>query len=402
MNEQGQNHPLAGTQPAELPDRMPLTQLLSRVRQRLWMLESARGLCWGLLAALGTLLGGMWFDLVWELPAQARAATWGLAALALTALLGSLLRRTWLAVDARQMARQIDAASGSGGELLNGYEFAAGKTPTFTGSATSLLTAGLAEMAVTRAVGLAEKVEPATVVSTRPVLLSARWLGGAACLVMLLALTCPILAKNQWQRFAHPFDDTPPYSPYQITVEPGDTEVLYGKGLEVRVTVAGPLARDVHLIVTTATNTEKLPMFPEANGTWRAQLSRLVENATYLARVERARSANYRIRVITTPRIEDVQFTITPPAYTHDASTTGPLPKGGLVGLRGTRIQVTAQSNRPLSGGEIRLKGNGLDETVALKPAFKLSVVPRHGYAFCSSGVLTISGSTFGCGVASP
>lgn len=353
-------------------DRSSLTSLLYRVRRRLWLVDSVQGLCWGLLAAIATMLIGMWFDLVWELPAQARLATWGIATVTLTVLLAVLLRRTWQAVDARQMARRIDAASGSGGELLNGYEFAAGSRPPFTGSDTgsepSLLTAGLADMAITRAISLADNVQPAAVVSPRPAFISARWLVGAIGLIGVFALACPTLARNQWQRFASPFDDTPPFSVYQISVEPDDTEVLYGKGLEVRVNVAGPLAKDVHLMVTTGTKTEKVPMFPEANGTWRAQLSRLVENSTYMARVERARSANYKIRVITTPRIEDVQFTITPPAYTNDAATTGPLPKGGLVGLPGTRIQVTARSNRPLSGGEIKLTGDGTNETVTLKP----------------------------------
>jgi len=351
-----------------------LIDLMTKVRRRLLLVDSATGSCWGLFAALLTALLAMWLDLVWELPPLARAASWGCASVVFVAAFARQMARTWQSIQARRIARQIDSASGFQGEWLNGFEFAAlrGAVNEQTNAAHNVssdpLTTGLATMAVERAGRLSECVQRNAVISRQPAVIAARALATGIALVALLAFICPTLARSQWQRFAQPWDDTPPYTPYKITVEPGDTEVVYGQGLEVRVTVDGPVARDVHLMLTTRGQTEKVPMFPETNGTWRTQLSRLTEETTYLARVDRARSSSFHIRIITTPTIDDVQFVVTPPKYTHEQPTMGSLPKSGLIGLAGTVVRVTARSNRPLSLGEIRLTSDAHVQSVQLRP----------------------------------
>lgn len=350
-----------------------LFQLVTSVRQRLCFLNGIKGACWGLLFAIVAVLSGMWFDLVWELPAGVRAATWVCAAGVFAAALGYLSYQTWRAVEIRRIARRIDAASGTAGQLLNGFELAtqlANQRPTNRPDTTAqrqLLSNGLAEIAIERAGQLASRVAPSLVIPWRPALRAVRSLGSVIVAVAVLGAFCPTIAKTQWQRFIHPWDETPPYSPFTITVEPGDTDVVYGKGLEIRVGVEGSPVNEIQLVVDFQGRIEKVPMFPEANGKWRTQLSRLTEDATYFARVDRARSTRYHIHVVTTPGIEDVQFVVTPPAYTHESSTSGPLPKSGLVGLAGTRVQVTARSNRPLSSGEVQWKSEGQIEAVPLR-----------------------------------
>lgn len=351
-----------------------LERLMADARRRLWLLDAARGACWGLLAALVTVLIGMWVDLIWELPPQIRLDTWILAIVALSGALGRILWLTWGAVEARRMARRIDTAVGSHGELLNGFEFSeiqqqqndAARQPA---SRNNPLTAGLTEMAVARAGQLADQVQPSSIISHRPALFAVQVLAAVFVVLGLFSVVCPVVATTQWQRFISPFSDTPPYSPYQIKVEPGDTDVVYGKGLEIRVKVTGPVARSVALVLMTQGQTETVPLFPEPNGIWRTHLSRLTEETFYQAQVERARSSKYRIHIVTTPAIEDVKFVVTPPVYTHDPAYTGPLPKSGLVGLAGTAVRVTAKSNRPLSSGELRLISNDEVETVRMSPA---------------------------------
>ena len=48
-------------------------------------------------------------------------------------------------------------------------------------------------------------------------------------------------------------------------------------------------------------------MFLESDGRWRAALARVTEPTGYFARAHRARSRQYRIDVITVPRIEAVR-----------------------------------------------------------------------------------------------
>ena len=52
-------------------------------------------------------------------------------------------------------------------------------------------------------------------------------------------IVAPVLAQTEWPRSADPFGDHPPYSRTQFQVEPGDTEVRYGDGLDVFVTPTG-------------------------------------------------------------------------------------------------------------------------------------------------------------------
>ena len=73
-----------------------------------------------------------------------------------------------------------------------------------------------------------------------------------------------------------------------------------------------------------------------------------------------------------------------PPAYTRAAIYDGPLPENGLSGLVGTRIEVRARSNRPLSGGAVELASQDDRETIRLdtgrgpmKPHEKSSVRGR-------------------------
>jgi len=47
----------------------------------------------------------------------------------------------------------------------------------------------------------------------------------------------PRLAAAEWERFSHPFGDAPPFSGVTFHVEPGDTQLIYGQALDVRVTI---------------------------------------------------------------------------------------------------------------------------------------------------------------------
>jgi hypothetical protein len=66
------------------------------------------------------------------------------------------------------------------------------------------------------------------------------------------------------------------------------------------------------------------------------------------------------------PRLEAVSFQVTPPAYTRRPTYRGRLPQGGLSGLKGTEVRVTATSNRPLSGGTVAMGPDG--EAISMQP----------------------------------
>ena len=182
-----------------------------------------------------------------------------------------------------------------------------------------------------------------------------------AAIVAAVAVGLPGMAAVQWKRFLQPYADVPPFSLTTFEVTPGDKlDVLYGSDLEICATVRGAPVEQVELVLTSARGREPpLPMFPEADGRWRTVLTKVVEPTDYFVRAYRARSVAYHLGVITVPRIESAKVRIVQPAYARRPPYEGPLPKDGVSGLRGTKVEVILTSNRPLRGGTITLSWRG-------------------------------------------
>jgi hypothetical protein len=176
--------------------------------------------------------------------------------------------------------------------------------------------------------------------------------------VALVVVGFPRMARALWLRFSDPFGDHPPYSAVVLQVEPGDISVIYGQGIEVRASAGGAPVDRVELVLEPdGASAEKVPMFPEGNGRWRAAVANITSSGRYFVQADRARarSSRHRIGVVTVPRLADVRFRVVPPAYTRRSAYEGPLPAGGLAGLPGTRVEVWATSNRPLKSGTLLL-----------------------------------------------
>jgi len=329
-----------------------LRRPLARAGRRLLVVGLAAALCWAILAGVITLLLAGWIDLFWELPAEARsAAVWlaGLAALTVTfvGLIAALRAKRRSAI-----ARRLDAAAGSGGLILTGWELIATRKPRSTQPAVEQ---GLAAMAVRQAARQATGVRRSRVAPLRPLLRAGGVLAAVAAAVLLLALAMPEIAQTQWRRFRYPLADVPPYSAIKFRIQPGDAEVRYGDPLEIDVEVLGESADELQLLLRDGEGEPStvLPMFSDHQDHWRAVIARVTEPAEYAIRARRSRSPWHRIDVLTVPEIESVRVRMVPPAYTHRPPTVGAVPEGGIAGLIGTRVEVLVTSNRPLSGGRL-------------------------------------------------
>ena len=215
-------------------------------------------------------------------------------------------------------------------------------------------TATLAHIAVEHATRLAAAVIPAKAVPAKQVKQSSIVLMSLAGFTGLLTLLLPEMMQTQWNRFLHPYGDIPRFSNTTIEIEEPHKRVMYGEPLDIRAAVRGEPVDSATLVLEyDSGNIETLPMFPEADSHWRASLAKMTEDAIYYVRTDHARSTRHSIEVIMVPRIENVRFRITPPAYTHRTAYEGPLSQEGISGLPGTTVEVRATSNRPLSRGEI-------------------------------------------------
>lgn len=344
-----------------------LLHALDAVRRRVLAVGVAAGTGWALAGIILLVMLFAWADLALDLPPGVRATcVW----LSLACGVGLLVRAAFLSLRGsthRSVARRIDDVTRSGGQILSGvdllHQFRGGEAvaPTLSGA--------LAAMAVERAAQLAARVRAATAVPGKPLVWPTASLGMLLLTVGILALAAPRLVATQWARFTDPYGDHPPYSRIQFDVQPGDTRIIYGAALDVRATLQGGTAERVQLAFhPDGQGEESVPMFPEPTGTWRATVSQVTAGGRYVVRADGARSRQFRFDVITVPELRDVRARITPPAYTHLPPYNGPVPERGIAGLPGTKVELWARSNRPLSGGTIAFTLAPGDEAQSLAP----------------------------------
>ncbi len=345
-----------------------LADILNRLRRRLVVIDGTAGTVWGAAAAVAIVVCGAWIDLVFELPAGLRLLVLLGAAAAAGVIVWRAARHADRAGAPARIAERLDHVGATRGQILSAVDLDGGDR---RGLATHRpeLSAALARMAVERAVKLAGAVAASAAVPAKAVSQSAATLAIAGTAIFLLSLVLPRLAATEWRRFADPFGDHPPFSTIDFDVQPGDAKVVYGSGLEVRAAISGGQADAVEMVLDAAPmaagraaatpvagadrGSEVVPMFPEPDAQWRASIANITGRMTYYLRTRGARSRRFSIDVITVPKIEGVNFRITPPAYTRQSVYEGALPQGGLTGLPGTEIRVSIRSNRPLSGGKL-------------------------------------------------
>lgn len=324
---------------------------LRQLKRRLLSIGLVSAAGWGLALAAVGLIVGMWLDLVLELSPRLRIGSAVVALAVGVCLVVAVLIHAWRKARLDSLARRLDSVGASRGQILTGIDLL------FDGRARVALTGGLAAIAVERAAVLTREIPSARAVPARPV----GWALGSVMLVGLavglIAALLPRLARTQYMRFVDPFGDHPPYSRVILAVEPGDFSVVYGQGQDIVVKAEGPpLDRlDIVLLNEGTDQEEILPMFGEPDGRWRATIAGVTNPGQYFVRSRSVRSHRYRIDVITVPKLEEMRFRITPPAYTNRGAYEGPLPQGGIAGLPGTVIDLRARSNRPLSGGTLKV-----------------------------------------------
>ena len=339
------------------------------IKRRWWILGIVTGLTWTLVVMILFFLLSGWLDLVWELSPGGRIGLILAAILCGGIFFGVVIVRVGRNGRKSSLARRIDHAMGFGGAVLTGCEL----EETFQNSQT--MSAALAHIAVEHAAGLAKTTVPEKAVPIKSAKNAMIFLVSLVCLVGLLAVLMPDMMRTQWQRFCFPYNDIPQFSNTVIEIIDPEKSIVYGDPLDIRAVVCGEPVDAAELVLEPMSGTmETLPMFPEPDSHWRANLAKVTEKSVYHVRAYRARSTKHTIDVITVPRIENVRFRVTPPAYTRRAAYEGPLLKEGLSGLPDAKVEVWATSNRPLVRGEITVtmrsavQDAGTDNKISMAP----------------------------------
>ncbi len=369
----------------------PLFELLGDLRRRLLVFSGLSASAWGILASLAVFLFGAWGDLVLDFPGWLRIAILFASAGAAVGLLAAGIRRARQLGQTDELARRLDCSAQSQGEILTGIDLAE-----TSATMANPLTQGLARIAVEQATRLAGQVPEQVVIPSKPLKQAFGILGAAAVACWLTALIAPRLVSTEFGRFFDPFGDHPPYTAVEFQVQPGDIQIVYGRGAEIAVQVTGDDVARVDLLLQAEASKppESLPMFLAPGGTqknaaeaasgpvWKASVANVTQPMKYHVRSGSARSRVYSLNVITVPKLEAVRFEITPPEYTQRPPYRGALPTNGISGLPGTTVRFWGKSNRHLSGG---------DAQVTAAQAESLAMIPSSGDPFEVTGSFVVS-----------
>jgi len=176
------------------------------------------------------------------------------------------------------------------------------------------------------------------------------------------------IATVEMARFADPFGDHPPYSFTHLQIlqpGPAGANVLYDKGLVVKVKAVGHQPKEVFLTVFPPGHREQaitLPMFDKGGAGYDQLLDNIHGDLLAFAHTKDhvSESKQVRIGVTLTPQLEKLFIRIAPPAYTGIPAEEKPYAFKGAQALEGSDIKFRLQSNRPLREGAIELTAGDL------------------------------------------
>ena len=133
--------------------------------------------------------------------------------------------------------------------------------------------------------------------------------------------------------------------------------MLYGRGLDLSVTIDGPALSDTVWLWTRAPNGEpvRTACFREGDRRFAQHLESVTEPLAFWFATGRGRSTRHQLSLLLQPQIDAAAWRVTPPTYTGLAATEGSLGSDGFQVLSGSRIQLTVRSNRPLQDGHLEV-----------------------------------------------
>jgi hypothetical protein len=176
---------------------------------------------------------------------------------------------------------------------------------------------------------------------------------------------CFRITATEAARFLDPYGDHPPYSFTHLEIMqpgPSGTNVLYGKGLIVKVKASGHHPKEVFLTSFPPGHIEQavtVPMFDEGGVGYNQMLDNVRSGLVVFAHTKDhvSESKQVRVGVVLTPQLEKTFVRISPPAYTGLRPQEKLYEFKGVQALEGSEVKFRLQSNRPLREGWLEISG---------------------------------------------
>lgn len=180
----------------------------------------------------------------------------------------------------------------------------------------------------------------------------ARKMGRMAGAVAAVALLCLVLFPAAANRLWHYGESFAPPLPFRFMVEPGNKEVVKGATVPITVRVDGEPQKRITLAVKPAGQVqfEERTLTVQANGSFVYELPALKLTTAYHVRAGDVRSDDFTLTVLDRPMVNMLRLNLAFPAYAKLPPRQLDDNVGDVTALRGTRISLAVESNKPLAG----------------------------------------------------
>lgn len=154
-------------------------------------------------------------------------------------------------------------------------------------------------------------------------------------------------------RLLHPLRDYTIPAASLFTVSPGEAQVVKGEDFMVRVVTKAKLNGDVRLMVRKGAISEVFSAQSVNKDTLCFPFKAVRDSFQYHAFFDKSKTQWYRVTVLDRPLVRRLQIRLTPPAYSRLAPYLLPDNIGDITALKGTMVQLAAETNKPLANAEL-------------------------------------------------
>ncbi len=223
---------------------------------------------------------------------------------------------------------------------------------------------------VSRAHGISKRLATALIEQTAhrlrqidliPLLKQRPLLPGLARLLILIAAAAIMAFFNPgYIRYSvnnmllHP-DDAVEYGRMAISVEPGNTTVLKGSDVSIKVEYSRPVLSDTWLVIGQDGAQVRHKMTLVKDGSYEFELKEIPETITYFIRSRFSKSNPFVLTVIEPPMLRELNVRLIPPSYTG-LETSKQKDSGNITAYPGTEATFTVSPTRDIVEAALMFK----------------------------------------------
>mgnify|MGYP006277954593 CR=1 FL=1 len=152
-------------------------------------------------------------------------------------------------------------------------------------------------------------------------------------------------------RLTHPRQSFQDIQPVNFVVLPGDTRVLKGDDVHLRVWLSDSTITQSTLTLKNQAASQQIELQKTTDDTFRHTIAEVRDTLVYSIRAAQQKTPQYRITITERPLLRTLNLKVTPPRYANMDAYFLDDNIGDVSALKGTRVDVSGFANKSLSSG---------------------------------------------------